>query len=198
MGRLLLLLLGAILVSSAAARHHHDKPQIFFTPEDLDRLAGDSKDEKEEKLMWYEKKSDTHEINAGSGEQNFELKQNLDLKEVNPDVEGQEPMVKEDIILAGKPLNIAADDKNKKENEILIETSLGPLPLKGKLPPETEVFYPVHMPTDFKSYDINNTDGYITLQELIDVTGASENVDEVFNACDKDGKYNVSVRDQDD
>ena len=198
MGRLLLLLLGAILVSSTAARHHHDKPKIFFTPEDLDRLAGDSKDEKEEKLMWYEQKSDTHDINVGSGEQHFELKQNLDLKEVKPDVEGQEPMVKEDVILAGKPLNVAADDKNKKENEILIETSLGPLPLKGKLPPETEVFYPVHMPTDFKSYDINNTDGYITLQELIDVTGASENVDEVFNACDKDGKYTISVRDQDD
>ena len=198
MGRLLLLLLGAILVSSTAARHHHDKPKIFFTPEDLDRLAGDSKDEKEEKFLWYEQKSDTHEINAGSGEQNVELKQNLDLKEVKPDVEGQEAMVKEDIILAGKPLNVAADDKNKKENEILIETSLGPLPLKGKLPPETEVFYPVHMPTDFKSYDINNTDGYITLQELIDVTGASENVDEVFNACDKDGKYNIIVRDKDD
>ena len=53
---------------------------------------------------------------------------------------------------------------------------------------DESMFHPVDMPTDFKSYDVINVDGYITLEELADVTGARENIQLAFNASDKDGR----------
>ncbi|KAK6176253.1 hypothetical protein SNE40_014568 [Patella caerulea] len=56
------------------------------------------------------------------------------------------------------------------------------------VPADEFVFEPIRMPTHFKSYDSNN-DGFIEIKELVDVTGASENVQAAFEASDFDSKY---------
>ncbi|XP_046382021.2 coiled-coil domain-containing protein 1-like [Haliotis rufescens] len=51
-------------------------------------------------------------------------------------------------------------------------------------------FEPIPMPTDFDSYD-RNGDGFIDITELIEVTGAFENVAQAFKACDSDGNERI-------
>ncbi|XP_046578364.1 uncharacterized protein LOC124286083 [Haliotis rubra] len=51
-------------------------------------------------------------------------------------------------------------------------------------------FEPIPMPTDFDSYD-RDGDGFIVMKELIEVTGAFENVAEAFKACDTNGDERI-------
>lgn len=52
-----------------------------------------------------------------------------------------------------------------------------------------EQFVPLPIPTDFDSYDVDR-DGFISLMELIKVTGAKENSEQAFNDSDTNSKYN--------
>ncbi|XP_013404774.1 calcineurin subunit B type 2 [Lingula anatina] len=70
----------------------------------------------------------------------------------------------------------------------------GPLPLDGELPPgeDDDTFKPVQLSTDFNVYD-SDRDGFISLAELINATGAEENVEEAFNVTDTDADGQVSM-----
>jgi Ca2+-binding EF-hand superfamily protein/Na+-transporting methylmalonyl-CoA/oxaloacetate decarboxylase gamma subunit len=48
-------------------------------------------------------------------------------------------------------------------------------------------FLPVPLPTDFRVYDVLYKDGFISLEELVNVTEAKENVELAFSASDKNG-----------
>ena len=56
-----------------------------------------------------------------------------------------------------------------------------------------DTFHPVKMPTKFESYDVMPKDGFITLKELVNVTGARVNVRLAFNDSDKNGKTFVTI-----
>ncbi|CAH1791922.1 unnamed protein product [Owenia fusiformis] len=58
---------------------------------------------------------------------------------------------------------------------------------------EMGTFLPIPMPTDFDSYDVNVTDGFISLAELVAVTGAKENVELAFKASDIDGDGRLTL-----
>ena len=78
-----------------------------------------------------------------------------------------------------------------KEMELLLKEEPQELPhvdLNGKSSMEyDEDFHTVSLPTEFTEYDLNK-DGKISLEELIETTGAMENVDKAFAASDTDGK----------
>lgn len=54
------------------------------------------------------------------------------------------------------------------------------------------IFHPIPVPANFEAYDIEPKDAHISLEELVKVTGAKENVEESFYAADKDGDMTIS------
>ncbi|CAH1790718.1 unnamed protein product [Owenia fusiformis] len=87
-------------------------------------------------------------------------------------------------------LNAIESSMSKEDDEHFEYTSNdSEIPLVGKIPGGKNIgkFTPIRMPTDFESYDINPTDGFVTLLELVAVTGAKENVQLAFKDSDIDG-----------
>ena len=52
---------------------------------------------------------------------------------------------------------------------------------------EEEDFRPIYMPRDFSSFDIMPPDGFVSLQELVTVTGAEENAEQALADSDLNG-----------
>ena len=72
-----------------------------------------------------------------------------------------------------------------------LEQELEPALLEGKLPTKTlGVFHQVQIPTHFDDYDTNPRDGLVSVDELIDATGATANARAAFRASDINGTYN--------
>ena len=52
-----------------------------------------------------------------------------------------------------------------------------------------KVFKTVDLPKHFANYDVIKRDGLVSLEELINVTGAEKNIKRVFHASDLDGEF---------
>jgi len=91
---------------------------------------------------------------------------------------------------------LAKDDLRWKEKRILSK-DLSEAEEKlfvGHIPDieDVGVFHPIPVPSNFEAYDVEPTDGKISLSELIRVTKAEENVGDSFYAADTNGDGEIS------
>ena len=87
-----------------------------------------------------------------------------------------------------QPLYPLTDGVNRNS----LEQELEPALLEGKLATKTlGVFHQVQIPTHFDDYDTHPRDGLVSVDELIDATGATANARLAFRASDINGTFGI-------
>lgn len=103
-------------------------------------------------------------------------------KTISASTEEQSTLSKSD--LRSKEKRILATDLNAAESKLFV----------GHIPDieDVGVFHPIPVPSNFEAYDVDPSDGKISLSELMKVTKAEENVGDSFFAADKNADGEIS------